>query len=200
LWLLSAPHNVPTTTIVRYDPTTGEVTTRLSPPPLFDTLGTGAYGIEVDEQTVWVSVSGNTNALVRIDRTSGGILAQMASPTNLGPSDLAWLGKELLVSDGTGNVFAVDLTPPARLRNFAGGDRDSGVATCNGMVAWAGLFEGILIFSSAGTPAGNIVDANGSPFAQERLGAIAFFGNELVIADTYGLQFYALDFSIQRDR
>jgi hypothetical protein len=39
---------------------------------------------------------------------------------------------------------------------------------------------------------GEITDASGLPFDQQRLGAMTFYGNELVIADHSGLQFYAL--------
>jgi hypothetical protein len=67
--------------------------------------------------------------------------------------------------------------------------RDNGVATCNGMVVWSNLFEGINVLSGSGVAVGQIVDASGEPFSQDRLGRLCFYGNELVIADAAGLEF-----------
>jgi hypothetical protein len=197
LWLLSAVHNIATGALVHYDPTTGEVTGRLDLSGLFETLGTGAYGIEVDEQSIWISISGNTNSLLRIDGNTGQILSRTGSPTELGPSDLAWLGKELLVSTGTGGLFAMDPTHPMQQRTFTTVDpdsgRDTGVATCNGMVVWAGLFRGMTVLSDTGAPVANVALPDGTQFSQAQLGPICFLGNQLVIADDVGLQLYDLE-------
>ncbi len=197
LWLLSATHNVATGALVHYNLTTGEVTEKLDPPALFDTLGTGAYGIEVDEQSIWISISGNTNSILRLDRKTGELISRTGSPTQLGPSDLAWFGKELLVSTGTGELFAIDPTLPMQQRSFTSfvpnSARDEGVATCNGMVVWAGLFQGMTVLSGTGDPLATIVASDGTAFSQGRTGPMCFFGNQLVIADATGLQIYDLE-------
>ena len=107
LWILSASEDSTSTDIVHYDLSSGAITARFAPPAFFDPAGSGAYGIETDTQNVWISVSGNTNAIVRLDRETGQVVDQFGSPSTLGPSDLAWFDGDLLVSTGTGELYTL---------------------------------------------------------------------------------------------
>jgi hypothetical protein len=200
LWLSSADHNHSIAEVTRYAVATGEVITQFQTADLFSASGTGAYGIEVSERELLVSVSGNENQIVRLDRESGAVLGRWGSPSELGPSDLAWLGDELLISTGTGKLYAANLEPPASIREFTSwvpdSGRDTGVATCNGVVVWAGLFSGISVLSASGDHLGSI-SREGRAFEQSELGRLAFYGDLLVIASTAGLDFYALQPSPQ---
>lgn len=196
LWISSGSHNVPIATVTHFAVDTGDVMTRFDTTELFSELGTGAYGIEVSDSGLLFSVSGNENQIVRYDEEAASIVDTWGSPTELGPSDLAWLGAELLVSTGTGKLYAADLEPPASVRQFTSyapsDGRDGGVATCNGVVVWGGLFAGMAVLSPSGELLGSI-DREDRPFAQSDLGPLTFYGDRLVVASTAGLDFYALE-------
>jgi hypothetical protein len=200
VWLSSAGHNHSLAGITRYVVATGEVITEVQSANLFSASGTGAYGIEINERELLVSVSGAENQIVRLDRESGAVLGRWGSPSELGPSDLAWLGDELLISTGTGKLYAANLEPPASIRAFTSwipdSGRDTGVATCNAVVVWAGLFSGMAVLSSSGEHLGSI-SREDRAFEQAELGRLAFYGDLLVIASTAGLDFYALQPSPQ---
>jgi len=196
LWLSMGTHNVPSVTLTRYSIETRTILKSLPTPDLFSALGTGPYGIEVNGDEILISVSGNENQIVRLDRESGEILGTLGSPSELGPSDLAWLNGELLVSTGTGKMYAANLAPPASSRPFTASmpdsGRDAGVATCNDVVVWGGLFSGMTVQSASGEVLGDITRADRA-FEQTDLGPLTFYGNQLVIASTAGLDFYSLE-------
>jgi hypothetical protein len=196
LWILSHSYDEPYYVVVHYDLSSGVITDRFPLPDLFQTLGYGADGIEVDAQSIWISVAGDSNAIVRLDRQTGQVAEQFGSPSTYGPSDLAWLGADLMVSTGSGELYALSLTPPIEQRGFTSfvpqGSRDSGVATCNGMVVWGNLFGGINVLSASGVAVGEIVDEGGQTWDESTVGSLCFYGNELVIADAAGLEFYSL--------
>ena len=196
LWLSYGRSDDSVGRFVRYELASGKIIAQLTTPGLPIEPGSSTGGIEISGDELLVTISGVTNQIVRVSRESGAIVGVSGSPTFLGPSELAWLNGELLVSTGTGRMFAVSFEPPASVRSFTSahpdGDRDSGVATCNGVVVWGGLFAGMTVLSPSGAKLG-VITREGQDFGQLDLGPLTFFGNELVVASSVGLDFYSIE-------
>jgi hypothetical protein len=197
LWLLDAIWNTGNVRFVHYDLSTGEVTEPLWVLGLFDAPGTGASGLEVDAQFFWVTLIGNDNAILRIDRTTLEIVRLPGLEVG-GSSDLAWLGDELLVTTTTGWIYA--LAPSTWNRRFytsaPGAIREFSIATCgNTTVAAAGY--GVLSLLGP-TPeesgsAGLIGSDAGDLYANPSMaGPLCFHGDELVVANSSGIEFFSL--------
>lgn len=195
LWFIGGGHNANTHQLVHVDLTSGETTFSHEYTNLIETLGTGVFGIAYDGSSVWISVSGNTNKVVQVDATSGEIVRTIASPSVLGPSDLHFRGDELVMSTGTGEVFAISLGAiPEVTRLFQSREalsgRDAGVAVLGDTTFVSGLFEHLDAYGPTGSFEGEVVDGFGQPFG---LGAaLDFFGDQLVIARPVGVSFYEL--------
>ena len=194
LWILNGGPNSTTNTLVHFDPTTLAIDRTFTFSNLIEQLGAGAYGISWDGAAVWISVSGNTNKLVRVDPSTGQISHTMSSPTDLGPSDLDFDGTNLWLSSGTGTAYVIDPATGGIKRHFDVGQsirRDNGIAVRVGEV-WVGdLFGGIEVDDpSTGRAIALATHDDGSAFKQEELGSSCFFGDEFVIASHYGISFF----------
>lgn len=176
----------------RFDPDSRAIDRTFRFTNLIETAGTGVYGIELDGTSIWISVSGNTNKLVRVDSRSGAITKSMSSPTTLGPSDLALDGTDLVLSSGTGLVFGIDRETggvQSRLDPWLSGTRQAGVAYRAGEIWVAGLFGGITAYNRSQEYRGAATIDGASP-TQAELGAMTFAGSQLVILSTYGITYY----------
>ncbi|HEX5108064.1 MAG TPA: hypothetical protein VFV95_06440 [Vicinamibacterales bacterium] len=160
---------------------------------LIEQLGTGAYGITYDGTSIWITVAGNTNKLVKVDPNSGRITRTMSSPTNLGPSDLDFDGRDLWLSSGTGDIFAIDPSHGGIEKRYATGaasvGRDNGIAYRQGEL-WVGdLFGGMEIHDHAtGAVIATAMHADGSQLRQDEMGSIVFVNCQLVMASRYGVR------------
>jgi len=183
------------TKLVHFDPTTGNTDQTFTFANLSETLGSGAYGITWDGSAIWISVSGNTNKLVRVDPTTGQITHTMSSPTDLGPSDLEFDGTNLWLSSGTGTAFVIDPPSGGIERHFAvggfSGGRDDGIALRLGEVWVGGFLGGMEVYDPAtGQPIAVATHGDGSAFQQGETGASCFAGDQLVIANRYGITYF----------
>jgi hypothetical protein len=201
LWLMTTLWNSGTVSFYEYDPATNVAQQWSIPNPdqrIFATSGTGATGLEVDSRTFWVSLIGNDNSIVRIDRVTGAF-ARLPGVAAGGSSDLAWLNNELLASTATGFVYAVTQPPTWTPRKFfdasdAGSAiRQLGVAACGDAVVVAGSYNVLSVLDSRGVAMGQITSDEGDLFANaDMAGPIAFYNDQLVVADKAGLEFYSL--------
>lgn len=195
LWILAGGHNSALHTLVRFNPETGETERTFSFNNLIGQAGTGVYGIAWDGEVIWISVSGNTNKLVRVDPTNGKQIRTMSSPTVLGPSDLDFDGSALWLSSGTGDVFQIDRTTGGIQKKFftspASSGRDNGVAARSGQL-WVGrLFGGLEVLDPAtGSVLATATHEDGSAFKQDEMGSSTFVGCQLVIASRFGITYY----------
>jgi hypothetical protein len=205
LWILNGGQNSASNTLVHFNPDALTTDKTFQFQGLIGMLGSGAYGITWDGAAVWISVSGNTNQLVKVDPTTGQISRTMSSPTDLGPSDLDYDGSHLWLSSGTGTAFEIDPTTGGIEKHFAigvlGAGRDNGVAVRAGEV-WVGdlfggvtnMFGGMEVFDPvSGALTATASHGDGSPFSQDEMGSMCFVGGELVIASHYGITFYRAD-------
>lgn len=197
LWILSGGHNASAHRLVRFSPDTRAIDRDFSFSNLIEQLGTGAYGFTWDGHSVWISVSGNTNKLMKVDPSTGTITETFSSPANLGPSELEFDGTSLWLSTGTGTAFVLDPVTGGITRQFplvAGGtSRDNGIALRRGEV-WSGqLFGGLDIYDAAtGTPKGHAVHADCTAFTQDEVGPSTFIGEELVMLSSLGITYYGV--------
>jgi hypothetical protein len=197
LWILAGGHNSFSNTLVRFNPETGATERTFSFDNLIEQGGTGAYGIAWDGEVIWISVSGNTNKLVRVDPTNGQLTRIMSSPTVLGPSDVDFDGSALWLSSGTGDVFQIDRTTGGIQRRFftspASSGRDNGVASRPGQL-WVGeLFGGLEVLDPAtGAVLATARHEDGSAFMQDEMGSSTFVGCQIVIASRFGITYYEI--------
>src|SRR6478736_867430 len=203
VWLLSATHGNALATITRYALPTQKILVQFQTRGWVLPSGSDFYGIEVSSDTIYISVAGTGPTDVStLDAKTGEGTGDFESPfgwvpTGIGPSDLAFLDGKLLVGMGSGTLDLIQFPPGFTRESFTDyapdSERDSGVATCNGFVLWGGLFEGITLLDRTGRAIGSVVHDDGQPFRQPDLGALAFFGNQLVIAAPNALAFYSLE-------
>jgi hypothetical protein len=197
LWVIGGGDGA-THTLVEVDPANGSTGRRYTFSGLTETAGTAVYGMAWDGELLWISVSGNTNKIVRVDTADGSIVRSHSSPTELGPSDLDFDGKDVWLSSGTGEVFVLDRVSGGVKRSFRTWPehgRDGGIAvradevwvgnlfgdTSNGGVAIQDPENGALIDTVVGDDGRKIRKAWGS---------MTFVGNQLVLLDRFGLTFY----------
>ncbi|NOQ74956.1 MAG: hypothetical protein GQ574_23285 [Crocinitomix sp.] len=109
-WIMFGEHNAEEHQLIYYNPETYEIERSFVFVDLIEELGTGVYGITWSGEHVWISVSGNTNKVVKVDPFTGKILQSWSSPTVLGPSDLAFDRGMLWLSSGTGDLYAINPT------------------------------------------------------------------------------------------
>jgi hypothetical protein len=194
-WILNGGQNSSTNTLVHFDPATGVTDRTFTFTNLIEQLGTGAYGITWDGSSVWITVAGNTNKLVKVDPLTGRIARTMSAPTDLGPSDLDFDGANLWLSSGTGTVFQIDRTTGGIERKFATGvasyGRDNGIAYRTGEL-WVGdLFGGMEVQDPAtGAVLATATHDDGTSLTQEEMGSSCFVGCQLVIASTFGITYF----------
>jgi hypothetical protein len=189
LWLIFGTHNSMEHKLIYYNINTGEVIKSFDFYNLIEVLGTGVYGITWDGTSIWVSVSGNTNKLVRVDPDTGEILTTWSSPTTLGPSDLAWDGNSIWVSSGTGQVYTVNPTnggSSAFLKEIA---RDNGVVIQENEV-WVGdLFDNNVNVYNKNT--GTLIQSIKNAFSQN--GNFCIYRGEIAVVNSAGVQFYSIE-------
>lgn len=192
LWILFGPHNSLEHELVYYDPEEHEIIRSFTYDNLIEQLGTGVYGLTWDEESVWISVSGNTNKLVRVDPTDGEILQTWTSPTHLGPSDLAWDRDLIWIGSGTGQIYTIN---PAHGGNelkwihLPDEDRDHGIAVRDDEVWIGNLFRehdvhiyDRLTSEHLGYIPGGIVEG----------GKFCFYQGNLAVLDESGVKFYEI--------
>jgi hypothetical protein len=182
-------------TFVDYDPATETLGQPSDMYLIFDRPGTGSAGLEVDSRSFWVSLLGNDNAIVRIDAKTGAFHKLPGLSTG-GSSDLAWLGDELLASTVTGHLYAVTPPPSWTKREILYAPdaiREFSVATCGSVIVAAVNYGSLSVLNSSGQTLGLITSDEGDLFATSAMaGPIAFYRDQLVVADTAGLELYAL--------
>ena len=197
LWILASAGDPEPYTLARFDPATSVIDRSLTLPSLFATLGTQAFGIAWDGSAIWISVSGDSNALVRVDATTGAILKTMSSPAMLGPSDLDFDGTNLWLSSGTGDAFQLAPADGTQLLHFsvcAPTNRDNGVAFRAGEVFVGELFGGMDVYdSSDGSLIGSVVKPNGSALTGDEIGPSVFVNGDLVMLSSLGLSTYQVE-------
>ena len=191
LWILAATGRPQPYELVRFDPVTLATDRTFTLGSLFSTPGTEAYGLTWDGRSIWISVAGQTNALMTVDPTSGQLTRQLSSPSVLGPVDLDFDGTSVWLSDGTGDAFRIDPVGGGVKQQFAYGDRDNGNAFRSGELFVGMLFGGMAVYDPAtGKPLGTVTHGDGSPFARSELGPSVFVGSQLVVLSSLGLTFF----------
>ena len=194
VWLMGGAHNASTNTLVHANLATGAIDRTYTYENLIEQLGTGVYGIAKLDDTIYVSVAGNTNKIVSIDAQSGTVVKENQAPTTLGPSDLDVSDGKLVQSSGTGDVYTLEPTTGALLADFSAGDsgRNYGVAVRGGEAFVGSLFGGMDVFVVAsGKLLGHVTKLDGSELEQEKdIGAMCFNGSRLLILSSLGLAEY----------
>lgn len=189
LWIMSGEHNGDQHELTLYDPLNSTILEQYSYTNLIEVLGTGVYGITWDGKYVWISVSGNTNKLVKVDPHTGDILQLWSSPTHLGPSDLEWDGEKLWISSGTGQIYSMNADNGGSqqlLDDVGEASRDSGIAFRNDELWIGNLFNtNVLIYSALdGEYLGVINNALVSK------GKFCFHNGQLTVLSSDGILFY----------
>ena len=189
LWLIFGQHNVSHHYLVYYNIVTFEVIKSFTFFNLIQQLGTGVYGITWDGESIWISVSGNTNKLVKVNPDSGTIIRTWSSPTTLGPSDLDWDGNVLWISTGGGLVYTLNPVNGGSnlfLSLFPIFSRDHGIAIRDNEIWIGDLFStNIHIFNKTdGSHMGYIKNAVSNN------GNFCFHNGQLVLIENSGISFY----------
>jgi hypothetical protein len=83
LWLIAGGHNASHHVLYELELATYTVLRSYPFENLIQMLGTGVYGLTWDGSAIWISISGNTNELVRVDVTDGAIVRSFSSPSEL---------------------------------------------------------------------------------------------------------------------
>lgn len=195
VWLVAGGHNAPSHTFAHVDLATGATETSFAVPDLIGRLGTGVYGLTLLDGFLYVTVSGNTNAIVRIDPATGAIDRQLAAPTELGPSDLDVSGGHLVESDGTGKVFTLSPETGAIVAQFAAGTngRNHGLAVRGNDAFVGSLFGGMDAYDvRTGAHLGAVIKEDGSALEGNgvELGSMCFDGPRLRILSLLGISEY----------
>ncbi|MCJ8288869.1 MAG: hypothetical protein HRT58_05595 [Crocinitomicaceae bacterium] len=189
LWIMSGEHNGDQHELTLYDPLSNTILEQYMYANLIEVLGTGVYGVTWDGKYVWISVSGNTNKLVKVDPHTGDILQTWSSPTSLGPSDLEWDGDKIWISSGTGQIYSMNISNGGSqqlLDNVGHSSRDSGIAFRNDELWVGNLFNtNVLIYSALdGAYHGVIKNALSSK------GKFCFHNGQLAVLSSGGIVFY----------
>lgn len=189
LWIMSGEHNGSEHELTYYDPVNYTILAQFTFTNLIETLGTGVYGVTWDGANVWISVSGGTNKLVKVDPQNGHILQTWSSPTSLGPSDLEWDGQQLWIATGTGQVYSMNTTSggSALFLNHVGeADRDHGITFRNDELWVGNLFNtNVDIYNAIdGTYLGVIKTAISTN------GQFCFHNGQLAVLSSGGIAFY----------
>lgn len=198
LWIM-AGGDTGSHSLTEVDPVSGATGRRYMLGDLAETAGTWAYGVASDGRYAWISVTGNTNKIVRVDLQDGTIVGSYSSPTTLGegPSDLEFDGKDLWLSSGAGNIYRID---PARgsilqsLRSWPSHARDHGIALREGELWVGSLFEdGVAIQDpETGEVLDRVGDEEGRTIKRE-WGPMTFADGQLVLLDRFGITFYDVE-------
>jgi len=186
LWLLAL--SMGDYTLIRFDAASWTVDRKFVLDGLSDS---NAYGITCDGSKIWVSVAGDTNALVTVDPNTGALGEQMSSPTQLGPSELDFDGTNLWLSSGTGDLYEIS-TGGVLLEHYPispdATGRDSGVACRSGE-----LFADMEVYSAtSGAALGAATHNGGSAFQRTELGPSVFVGGNLMILSSLGITTYSV--------
>ncbi|HSY39167.1 MAG TPA: hypothetical protein VLA79_06545, partial [Polyangia bacterium] len=194
-WILNGGQNSETNTLVHFDPATGVTDRTFTYADLIEQLGTGAYGITWDGASVWITVAGNVNKLVKVDPLTGQVTRTMSAPTELGPSDLDFDGSDLWLSSGTGSIFQIDRTTGGIKQQFATDaasfGRDDGIAYRPGEI-WVGdLFGGMEVHDpTTGALLATAAHDDGTSLTEEEMGSSCFVGCQLVMASNFGITYF----------
>jgi len=189
LWLMFGAHNSLDHKLIYYDPNTQEIIRSFDFHNLIETLGTGVYGITWDGSGVWISVSGNTNKLVRVDPETGEILTTWTSPTTLGPSDLSWDGNYIWVSTGTGQVYIVNPASGSSKTFLKKIARDNGVAVRENEVWVGNLFDRNVNVYNKNT--GSMIQTITNGFLQN--GNFCMHREQIAVVNSAGVKFYSIN-------
>lgn len=194
-WILNGGQNSETNSLVHFDPATGMTDRTFTFTNLIEQLGTGAYGITWDGASVWITVAGNVNKLVKVDPLVGQVAQTTSAPTELGPSDLDFDGTNLWLSSGTGSIFQIDPATGGIKQQFATGaasyGRDNGIAYRTGEI-WVGdLFGGMEVQDpTTGALLATATHDDGTSLTQEEMGSSCFVGCQLVMASHFGITYF----------
>ncbi|MFT5779193.1 MAG: hypothetical protein ACI837_002150 [Crocinitomicaceae bacterium] len=188
-WIMSGEHNGNQHELTYYDPINQTIIEQFSYYNLIEVLGTGIYGVTWDGTNVWISVSGNTNKLVKVDVQTGDIIQTWGNPTWLGPSDLGWDGEKIWIASGTGQIYSMNASTgeSQQLLNDVGeSSRDSGIAFRNGELWIGNLFNNDVNIYSAldGSYHGVIKNALSAK------GNFCFHDGQLAVISSGGIALY----------
>jgi hypothetical protein len=188
-WIMSGEHNGDQHELTFYDPTTYTIIEQFTYYNLIEVLGTGVYGVTWDGMNVWISVSGNTNKLVKVDPQTGDIIQTWASPTWLGPSDLEWDGEKIWIASGTGQIHTMNASNGGSqlfLDDVGASSRDSGIAFRNEELWVGNLFNNDIDIYNA-------VDGSYQGVIKNTLstnGKLCFHNGQLAVLSSGGIAFY----------
>ncbi len=195
VWLSVGLDGEPTHSIVHLHLATGEIDRRFTfpsdtdPPP-----GTLVQGLAFDGATLYLALSGSSHRIVVIDASTGAVLRQFLSPTELGPIDLEIADDLLYVAGGVGTIHRVQHRTGAVLSAFMlpAPERDYGIATIDGETIIGNLLDEMLwVYDrETGTQLGTITDIDGSPIEYGRIGTMCAEGSRLRILSEWGIQEY----------
>jgi hypothetical protein len=189
LWVMSAPWNGTTGTLVRFDPDTLQ-SDRTFSINLNSTHGSGAGGITWDGKDVWICNTGDTNQIMIVDPTTGQTVRTMSSLGVYMP-DLDFDGTNIWLSNGNSAVFELNATSGGVMTQFPVPGVDIGIAARGGET-WVGAdLGGIGIYSpTTGALLGTAVHPDMTQFASDEIGPSVFVGAQLVIASALGITYY----------
>ena len=186
IWILSGGYNDFQHELTCFNPANQTVVNQFVFDSLIEVLGTGAYGLTWDGNSIWISVSGQNNKLVQVDPQNGAILQSFGNPGFLGPSDLSWDGSKLWMVSGTGEIHTINPTDGSAQLFFNRYDRDQGIAV-RGSQIWVGdLFDGdIHIYNAADAELIGYL-----PGARDVVGNFCFHNGQLAVVSAGSLQLY----------
>lgn len=186
LWLMFGQHNASEHYLVYYNVNTYQVIKSFTLHNLIQQLGTGVYGITWDGEAVWISVSGNTNKVVKVDPDNGSIIQTWASPTVLGPSDLEWSGSVLWINTGGGLIYTLNPVHGGSSLFLSFPRRTHGIAIRDNEI-WMGDFfkPDIHIFNKTN---GNHMGYIKNDISN--VGNFCFHSGQLAIIENSGISFY----------
>lgn len=190
-WIMSGEHNGDQHELTYYDPINYSIIQQFTFYNLIEVLGTGVYGVTWDGSNVWISVSGNTNKLVKVDPQTGDIIHIWASPTLLGPSDLEWDGDKIWIASGTGEIYSMNAMNGGSqlfLDGVGESGRDSGIAFRDGELWIGNLFNNDVDIYNASDGSYQGVIQN----ALSTNGKFCFHNGQLAVLSSGGITFYSV--------
>jgi len=186
LWIMFGQSHGSTHYLVYYDINSYQVIKSFTFYNLIEQLGTGVYGITWDGEAVWISVSGNTNKLVKVNPDNGAITQTWSSPTQLGPSDLEWNDNVLWINTGGGLIYKMNPVNGGSDLFLSFPRRTYGIAIRDNEI-WLGDFfkSDIHIFDKTnGNHLGYIKSA------VYIMGNFCFHNGQLALIENSGISFY----------
>ncbi|MFT5819832.1 MAG: streptogramin lyase [Crocinitomix sp.] len=190
IWLICGAQHDSTQQLLYYNPETYSTIKQITLDGLLEQQGDWVGGLTYFNGYLWVTVSGQTNKVVKIDTAHGDIIQTWSGPQTGGPADLAYSDEReiFFMSTGYNQIYTIHTVSGGSDYFFKipTDSRNRGTAI-KGDEIWVGdlFFNYVYIFDiHTGDYLGCIPDA------LQKKGNMCFYKDQLAVVDESGVRFY----------